>query len=131
LPLEAEVDQVHVPATLPPGIQPSYQLILIKYAILICEKLRHQDGIHIRPTNVHLSCCTSIGPKAVRLEVNAVLFKGAGNDGRVVSPMLANSYTKLAVLVLKIKANWLPVPMLDNAAPCLNCGIGAHLGGMV
>jgi hypothetical protein len=130
LPLEAVVDQVQVPATLPPGIQPPYQLILIKYAILISEKLRHQDGIHIRPTNVHLSYCTSNGPKAVRLEVNVVLFKGAGNDGRIVSPTLANKYTKLAALILKIKANLSQVPMLDNVAPFLNCGIGAPLGGI-
>lgn len=66
----------------------------------------------------------------MRLEVSAVLFKGAGNEGRVVSPMLANKYTKLVALVLKIKANLSPVPMLDNAAPCLNCGIGAPLGGI-
>jgi hypothetical protein len=84
------VDQIQVPATLPPGIQPRYQLVLIKYTILIYEKLRHQDGIHVRPTNVHLSYCTSNGPKAVRLETNAILFKGAGNDGRVVSPTRAD-----------------------------------------
>lgn len=124
------VDQVQVPATLPPGIQPSYQLVLIKYAISIYEKLKHQNGIHIRPTNVHLSHCTSIGPKAMRLEVNAILFKGAGNDGRVISPVRSDTYTKLAAVVLKIKANLSPVAALDNTALYLNCGKGAPLGGI-
>lgn len=85
--------------------------------------LSHRKGIHIRPTKVHLSYCTSNGPKVVRLEVNAILFKGAGNDGRVVSPMRANTYNKLAAVVLKIKANLSPVPALDNVAAYLNCGM--------
>ena len=124
------VDQVQVPATLPPGIQPPYKLVLIKYAILIYEQLRHQNGIHIRPTNVYLWPRTSTGPKAMRIEVNAILFKGAGNDGRVVSPVRADAYTKLVALVLKMKANLSPVPALDNTAPYLNCGMGAPLGGI-
>ena len=117
LPPEAVVDQVQFPATLPPVIQPPYQfLVLIKYAVLIYEKLRHQNGINIRPTKLHLSYCKSNGPKVVRFEVNAILFKGAGNDGRVISPMLADTHNKLAALVLKIKANLSPVPAIDNGA---------------
>jgi len=62
----------------------------------------------------------------MRLEVNA----GAGNDGRVVSPVRANTYTKLANLILKIKANLSPVPALHNTAPYLNRGMDAPLGGI-
>lgn len=75
------------------GYNPQYKLVLIKYAIvmLVYEKLRHQNGIHIRPTNVYLWHCTSNGPIAMRLEVNALLLKGAGNDGRIVSPVRADT----------------------------------------
>lgn len=64
------------------------------------------------------------------LELNVVLFKVAGNDGRIVPPMRADKYTKLAALVLKIKVNLSPVPVLDNTAPRLNCGMVAPLGGI-
>lgn len=66
----------------------------------------------------------------MRLEVNAILFKGAGNDGRVISPVRSDTYTKLAAVVLKIKANLSPVAALDNTALYLNCGKGAPLGGI-
>lgn len=53
---------------------------------------------------------------------------GAANDGRVVSPMRADTCTKLAALVRNIKVTLSPVPALDNMAPCLNCGMGAPVG---
>jgi hypothetical protein len=59
--------------------------------------------------------------------LNAILFKGTGNDVRVVSPMLAGKYNKLAVLVLKTKVNLSSVPALDNMAPYLNCGMVPYL----
>lgn len=53
---------------------------------------------------------------------------GAGNNGSLVSHVRADTNSKLAALVLKIEVNLSPVPALDNMAPCLNCGMGAHIG---
>lgn len=92
------------------------------------EKLRHQDGIHIRPTKYIYRMHIKNGPKATRPEVNATLFKGARNNGRLASHMRADTYAKLAALVLKIKVKLSPVSALDYMAPSLNCGMGAPIG---